>query len=177
MKTIPIPAHEQGTSRLFSMSMDAPTARRIRDDPAKLAAILGLGKVRPTGIEVFRVADLGEFGLVGYLRDGIDAQETDLARDRAKLAGLDGWVMLVHSSAFEGQSVAVKPASELTLIGTYSQNPADTAPIDIESEAAQPYTGTPDVAPAPPPPASKAGSIVVIGLLALAVLLLWWALA
>ena len=76
-------------------------------------------------MEVFALADLGELGLVGYLREGVDVPEADLQADRQKLSGLDGWVMLVHSSAFGGQGVVLTPWSEITLIGTYAQQQAD----------------------------------------------------
>jgi hypothetical protein len=177
MRPIEISAHEQGTTRLFSLSMDAPSARRVRDDVKLQAALLGVTQVRASGVEVFRVVDLDELGLAGYLRDGIDAQEADLTRDGAKLAALDGWVMLVHSSAFSGERVAIVPAPELTLIGTYSQQTTAAAPVEIVSEAAQPYTGVAKDNPIAAPKTRRAGSLVVAVLIVVATLLLWWALA
>ncbi len=138
---------------------------------------MGVEHVNAAGVEVFGVADLGDLGLAGYLRDGIDAQEVDLTRDRAKLAALDGWVMLLHSSALEGESTVLRLQPELTLIGTYSPHMMDKMPVEITSEAAQPYTGAPNITPPKAPNASKGGSLVVLGLAVMAALLLWWALA
>jgi hypothetical protein len=177
MKDLQIPAHEQGTTRLFTLSIGLDAARAVKTDTAKQAALLGVEHVNAAGVEVFGVADLGDLGLAGYLRDGIDAQENDLARDRAKLAALDGWVMLLHSSALNGESTLLRLKPELTLVGTYARHSEDKTPVKIVSEAAQPYTGTPDITPAKAPNTNKAGSLAVLGLVLMAVILLWWALA
>jgi len=177
MKNIDIPAHEQGTTRLFSMSMEASDARQVKADVTRQAVLLGIDSVDAAGVEVFQIVDLGDLGLAGYLRDGIDAQEADLARDRVKLAALDGWFMLVHSRAFEGKAMTLQPDPKLTLIGTYRQQGADTAAIEIVSEAAQPYSGTPRNPPVSAPDTRRAGSLVVAALIGVATLLLWWVLA
>lgn len=174
---IKVPRHEQGTTRVFALSMPQDKARALRDDPAHQQALLGVETLNSAGVEVFPLSDLGDLGLAGYLREGVDAQEAQLRRDRAKLAALEGWVMLVHSSAFAGNAVTLSPAPELTLIGAYSQTPAETETIPLEAEAAQPYTGTP--APAAPQAGEKnsSGKIVVAVLIVLALLLLWWGLS
>ena len=116
-------------------------------------------------------------GLAGYLRDGLDAEETGLVRDGAKLSALDGWVMLLYSSAFGGATATLTPAPELTLIGTYGRTKADQTRIDIASDAAQPYTGHPTIPPTPPARYSAGGSMVVVALIVLAGLVAWWVLS
>lgn len=176
MAKIDIPRGEQGTTRIFSLSMSADEARALRDDPTRQNAVLGAEGLNATGIEVFAVSDLGDLGLMGYLLEGIDAREEDLRRDRAKLAALDGWVMLVHSSAFAGNPATLEPAAALTLIGTYAQTRPTTPAEKLEAEAALPYSGTPDNSPLPATRRRNGGSLVVVilGLLVLGVL--WWAL-
>ncbi|MDF3415539.1 hypothetical protein HKX54_13800 [Sulfitobacter sp. M57] len=167
---------EIGTTRVFSLSMPPTQARSLQANPQAQLAILGAEGLNPDGLEVFQLADLGDVGLVGYLRDGTDAPEADLKRDAAKLAALDGWVMLVHSLAFGGKATTLTPASALTLIGTYAQSPASRPQTNVSAHAAQPYTG-------PPPPSATAtdtrrgGSLAVGALILLAVVILWWALA
>ncbi|MEW9919730.1 hypothetical protein AB2B41_08950 [Marimonas sp. MJW-29] len=176
MSKIDIPRGEQGTTRIFSLSMSGPDARALRDDAEQQKASLGTDVLNTDGVEVFAVSDLDEVGLMGYLREGIDAREEDLRRDRAKLAALDGWVMLVHSSAFGGAPVTLSPDPSLTLIGTYAQTRPETPTEKLEAEAALPYSGTPDNAPLPAARRRNSGSIVVVilGLIVLGVL--WWAL-
>jgi hypothetical protein len=143
MADIQVPKYERGVTRVLSLSMDAASARILRGDPEQVRALLGGVTLNPAGVEVFPLADLESLGLVGYLREGVDAQAADLARDGAKLAALDGWVMLLHSSAFEGREATLNLATEVTLIGTYAQQNARSEDVVLESGAAQPYSGPP----------------------------------
>ncbi|KIN62115.1 hypothetical protein Z946_971 [Sulfitobacter noctilucicola] len=170
MSKIVIPALEQGTTRVFSLSMSGNAARDLRGDPSAQVALLGSKDLNPKGIEVFPVSDLGELGLTGYLREGIDAREEDITRDAPKLAALDGWVMLVHSLAASGKAVTLNTDTALTLIGTYAQTNPENEEIALTAEAAQPYTGTPGT---PPEPERKRGaSWVVWAIIALCVIIL-----
>lgn len=176
MSRIDIPAGELGTTRVFSLSMPADTARLLRDDAQRQMALLGVETLNTTGVEVFALSDLGDLGLAGYLREGADAQEDDLKRDRVKLAALEGWVMLVHSLAFGGMPVTLIPAAELTLIGTYAQTPPPNTQIGLEAEAAQPYSGTAGGKSAQAG-RNQASAARVTALLAIVVIaVLWWAL-
>lgn len=176
MKEIQIPAHEHGVSRLFALSMTGQEAQTVRAQEDQQAALLGVDTLRTAGVEVFRVSDLGDMGLLGYLREGVDAQEADLKRDAQKLMGLDGWVMLVHSSAFDGRAVHLRPDPALTLIGTYGQVAQDKTPAPLEAETAQPYTGVP-LASTPASTSDKRSRtpMAVIAAIVLLVLLLVWA--
>jgi hypothetical protein len=174
MAEIEIAALEQGTTRLFALSLSDGAARQLRDDPEAQARALGLSGINSDGVEVFPVSDLGEMGLAGYLSEGVDARAEDLRRDKQKLASLDGWVMLVHSSAFEGRAERLRPGPELTLIGTYAQEAPRPTEEVIESAAAQPYTGAPTVTPRVAPRGRAGSATAVIGVLVLLGLLVWW---
>ncbi len=183
MPQFTVPKGEYGKLRVFALSLSDDAAQALHDnDDIKSAddlhpqeRALGTGFVDANHVEVFRVSDLDTLGLVGYLRDGIDANEAEIARDAAKLAAVDGWVMLVYSMAFGGAEATLSPIPELTLIGTYTQEQADRAPIPLESDAAAPYTGAPTASPPIPPNGRAGGSLVVVGLAVLAALILWWA--
>jgi hypothetical protein len=177
MTPVNVPANEHGLVRVFSLSMRPTEARALRDNETAQQAALGTDALDPRGIEVFQISDLADMGLAGYLRDGLDAEETGLVRDGAKLGALDGWVMLLYSSAFGGATATLTPAPELTLIGTYGRTKADQTRIDIASDAAQPYTGHPTIPPTPPARYSAGGSMVVVALIVLAGLVAWWALS
>lgn len=170
---IDVPRNELGMTRIFALSMSAEDAKALKEDPDRQKALLGLDRLNPAGTEVFAVSDLGELGLAGYLREGIDADEAAVRRDSARLAALDGWVMLVHSSAFGGQAATLKPGAELTLIGTYAQARDDKPAIDLQSEAAQPYTGT-GAGPIEQTPAQRRSGSLVVGVLALLGLAILW---
>ena len=176
MTQITIPTGEHGTTRVFSLSMPAAEARALKDDPERQKTLLGAQDIDPQGIEVFAVEDLGGIGLAGYLREGADVPEADLARDRARLAALDGWVMLVHSLALPDTGTTLDPDPSLTLIGTYRQADAETSRVDLEAAAAQPYTGTANPA-SPAVVRSSSGSAVIAVVAVLALLVLWWILS
>ena len=106
---IDISTGETGTTRVFSLSMPAAHAKALQASNEAQFAILGVAALNPDGIEVFPVSDLDEIGLAGYLRQGTDADETQIKRDAAKLRALDGWVMLVHSLAFGGNAMRLPP--------------------------------------------------------------------
>lgn len=177
MAVIEIPKGELGTTRVLSLSMTSAEARRLRNSPAVQTDNLGAAPINAAGIEVFAVSDLGEMGLAGFLREGIDAHASDINRDLVKLSALDGWVMLIHSSAFADTGASLTLAPALTLIGTYAQTPADYSAVPLEVESAQPYTGP---APAPQPEVTHSRSPAAWVILALAVIsiaVLLWALA
>ena len=182
MPPIAIPRNEYGKLRVFTLSLSDDAAQTLHDngaptadDPPPQQRALGTEFVDANHVEVFRVSDLDTLGLAGYLRDGIDADEDEITHDAAKLAAVDGWVMLVYSMAFGGAEATLNPIPELTLIGTYTQKQADRTPISLESEAAAPYTGSPSPTPPTPLRGRAGGSLVVVGLAVLAVLILWWA--
>lgn len=176
MTRIEIKDGELGTTRVFSLSMPAGSARALAQNAQAQMKLLGNDALNADGIEVFALTDLGEIGLAGYLREGTDARDADLRRDAERLAALDGWVMLVHSLAFGGQARTLEPDAVLTLIGTYTQTAPDRKPVTLEAEAAKPYSGSPDLTPHALPNRRASGSIVVAALIVLAAMILWWAL-
>jgi len=174
MRTLNVPANEHGVVRVFSLSMSAEEARNLKQDAEMQRAVLGVELLNERGVEVFQIADLGDVGLMGYLREGVDAVEDDLKRDRARLGALEGWVMIVYSSAFDGQEVILAPAPELTLIGRYGQTQIDTTPIELTAESAQPYTGAPTATPPQPAKGGAGSTLVVAGIIVLLGLAVWW---
>ncbi|KIN77757.1 hypothetical protein [Sulfitobacter mediterraneus] len=174
MRTIDIPRNEHGQVRVFSVSLPDGAAQTL-ENPGSLSTMLG-AEVDPKGVEVIRIADLDQIGLLGYLREGLDVQSETLDRDAAKLAALDGWVMLVYSTAFRGKAAVLNPALQLTLIGTYGETKPAQPEGPLTSEAAAPYSGHAQTTPPNPAGGRGAGAMVVAGLIVLGALILWWAL-
>lgn len=173
---VDIQTGEIGTTRVFSLSMPTADAQTLQGDTEAQLTLLGASGLNPDGVEVFPLSDLGEIGLAGYLRDGTDVPETDLKRDAAKLAALDGWVMLVHSLAFAGKAMTLTPHPALTLIGTYRQTPSQNPQSDMAAQSARPYTGASGPA-AQAPDIRRSKSLAVGALILLAAVILWWAFA
>ncbi len=174
MTKITVPTGETGVTRVFALSMPASEARSLREDTAAQQRALGADQLEARGVEVFAVGDLGEMGLTGYLREGVDVQEDQLKRDAARLSAIDGWVMLVYSSAFSSEAATLDPAPALTLIGTYGQTRPDSAQVDLQAEAAKPYTGTPDANPQAAPARGRGQSMIIFAIVVLLALALYW---
>ena len=176
MATIDIPANERGKVRVFSISLPDAEGEALSNGTSRVAETLGTDTVDAKAVEVFRTSDLEGVGLPAYLVDGNGAVASQVEKDRARLAALEGWVMVVASSAFHGVARTLSPVPALTLIGTYDEERPDMSVTPMESESAQPYTGTPQTTPATPPRGRAGGALVVAALAVLVILLLWWAL-
>jgi hypothetical protein len=175
MSSIDLRQGAQDRIRLFSLSLSDAEAEQLADDRSALARALGIETVDPDRIEVFRTSELEGVGLVSYLVDGAGAVAEQVERDRSRLSALDGWVVVTTPGAF-GDAAALNPVPALTLIGEYDDQRPDMTAEPIESEAAQPYTGTPP----PTAPVAKrrggSGTLVIAVAVAVVLLLLWWVL-
>lgn len=168
---------EAGKVRVYTLSLSDDEARAMRDDETAQAAALGVERIDAAYTEVFRVDDLDQLGLAGYLRDGNGVNPDQIEKDRSKLAALDGWVLIVYSRAFAGQSQHLTPIPALTHIGTYSESGPETSVQAMEAEAAQPYTGIPRVSPPEPAKGGGGKTMLIIGVAALILIIIWWLLA
>ncbi|MEL6689341.1 MAG: hypothetical protein AAFP28_03390 [Pseudomonadota bacterium] len=144
--TLEIAPGEAGLIRVFALSMTEAEAKELLTDyvegdaPLPIDTALGTRQVDTDFVEVFPVADLEGVGLAGYLTEGNDAAEDEIAQDRAKLDALEGYVLIVFSAAFDRVAQTLAPQPELTLIGTYRQEGVDYTPVAVTSEAAELYT-------------------------------------
>jgi len=111
--------HERGVVRVFALSLSEAEAKALRETGLK--RLFGGAAVDVDGLEIFPVSDLEDVGLWGLLADGHGIAQDQLEPDRAKLAALDGWVIVATSGAFPARPATVTLAPEITLIGTYSE--------------------------------------------------------
>ena len=174
-----IPPGEHRLIRVFAVNR--PTAElafalKSNDKAQLIADLLGHG-IAQDGAELFPVSDLAGIGLCGYLAAGYAVPTEQLTNARPKLDALEGYVLLVFSAAFKGRAATLSPGSDLTLIDTFGETQPDMAVRPLDSEAAQPFSGTSNATPAASPKSRASGSLVVAGLIVLAALLLWWALS
>ena len=173
-RAITVPAAEAGLVRVFALSLQAAEAQHLKDNPRAESGptpqedALGATALNSTHVEVFALADLGDMSLPDYLAEGPGVARDALEADRAKLSALEGWVMIVYSSAFGGAAQQLTPAPALTLIGTYPQEGVDWSDqVDLSTTSALPYQE--DAAPArkKPSDAAMSGRIATAALLVL----------
>lgn len=183
--SIEIPAQEHGVVRVFSLSMSEEQSRALKANTdgnggSSLQELaLGAVALNPAHVEVFAVADLGDMTLADYLIQGPDVQPQMIDPDRFKLSALEGWVMIVFSSAFKGAAQTLNPSAQLTLVGTYAQEGIDwDDPIDLSTPSALPQkTEHPEPAPQKgPSDAAMSGRIAMLALLVafFVVALMFW---
>ncbi|XDA99288.1 hypothetical protein AB1M95_05105 [Sulfitobacter sp. LCG007] len=177
MSAITIPKGERGTIRVFAVNLPpAEVAAALKSgSPAELASkLLSAPALDTASTEIFPVSDLEGVGLSSYLADGYAVTGSEIARDRARLDALDGYVLLLFSDSFGGQEARIDPGRDLTLVGTYSEYQPELSGDPVVSESAKPFTGTPGQTP-PVAPRGRAGSaLVAMAILAGLILLLWW---
>lgn len=174
MTTIQIPRAEHGTIRVFAISRPiADMARALKQQSKATLASEYLGtEVTADDIELFALSDLTGVGLHGYLSEGYDVDKDALRADRARLEALDGYILLVFSRISAQGDVVLKPASVLTLIGTYAEPKAKYGAAPLPTDAAKPYSGV--TAQAQAPRRSRVGSVFTAAGALLALLILWW---
>lgn len=164
---IAIKASEFGIIRIFALSMTNAQAEALKDDPSAIDIALGTN-VDPKQVEIFPLSDLEGVGIIGYLTEGNAVPPQEIAPDRVKLDRLGGWVMIVFSSAFQGQAVTCTPIPALTLIGSYATPNVDWRATEVvTSEAAKPFTAPPETVKKRPSDAAMSGRIATVVLILL----------
>lgn len=171
---------EHDHKRLYLFAVDAPpevaeplvTRHEAADGSTvwPLQEKLGAQDLDPEFVEAFDVSDLAEFGLMQYLHEGGGIPQEQLSPFADQLNALDGWVVLIASSAFKGVAQELWPEAPLRLLARFDEeSPAPPPPFGLESEAA---TGVLDGTPARKTPSDAAMS----GRVAMVMLLLMFAL-
>ena len=114
-----------------------------------LRRALGVETLDETQVEGAVTEDLVGIGLAGFLIEGIGADQTQIAQDRARIEALKGSVVIIRGAAFDGAQVPLSPTAPLAHVASWHMTPAATTMEPLTSEAA---TGTVPPAPQPAPP-------------------------
>ncbi len=176
-----VPAQESGVVRVFAVNLPpAQVAAVLRDTAAPpaqtgdlpetpaAATLLGWPGLDTRQTEVFAIADLTGLGLSGYLTEGLGLAPDQIAPDQPRLAALDGYVLILRSRAFRGQSLDLDLPQELTLIGTYHEASPPVQFEPLPDAGAQPAPQKPSRKPVSN--AAMSGRIATAALLVLFVL-------
>ena len=131
---------EHGIVRVFALDLPDEQARFLREDGAA-AQMLGTGPLDPAHVDVIQLRDLEEFGLTGYLAEGLGIPEADLARDRPQLDALTDWVLVVRSNAFESTGTSIVPVDGVRLVATLGEPETDWTATPIRADSARLYSG------------------------------------
>ncbi|OED46246.1 hypothetical protein AB838_19725 [Rhodobacteraceae bacterium (ex Bugula neritina AB1)] len=136
---IHIPAGERGVIRLFALDMRPEQAAFLKE-PGALAQVLGIAALDMDQVEIFPVSDLEDIGLVGYLSEGCGVPRAQVEQDRELLQGLEGYVLLIRSRAFDDVETRLTPADQIMLQGTYGERQTNWNAAPASAESAKPYS-------------------------------------
>ncbi|TDK43769.1 hypothetical protein [Antarcticimicrobium luteum] len=170
-----VPEGEHGRIRVFALDMRPEQAEFLRE-PGAADQVLGLAGLDPAQIDVIRIADLEGLGLTGYLTEGCGLTEEQILPDRALLEGLEGYVLVLRSRAFQGAAAVLAPDPEVRLIASYDEPDTDWRAEPVRSASAEPYS-----APRSAPRAARArarrigGGLFAVVMILIALLI--WAVA
>jgi len=140
--TIEIPANDFGQIRIFEareeLSQDA-----VNKTPAGLQQLFGTDALDPTYIDIIKIADLSSMSLTDYIAQGYDMEAEDY--DIPAVNGIEGYAILILSSATGGQAVTLEPAPELRHVTTYVPTAQLQVIAPLNSDAASGHLdGVPD---------------------------------
>ena len=98
---------------------------------------LGVHPLDPSGLELTDLKKLREYGFARYLADANGMPEDKVMPDAAMLDALEGFALLVFSSALTGSDAQLAPKAPLRHIATYRER--DPAPVaDLELVVVEP---------------------------------------
>jgi hypothetical protein len=137
---------ERGLVRVFAVDVDPGEDWRWRDpDDAgwQLPDALGVDRLDPADVQVFRAGEMDEIGLSGLLSAGHGISEAQLAGDRDRLDAEAGLIAVIRSAAFDAP-VELSPRPPLRLLGVYAEPSAPISVADVgDYESARPRARAP----------------------------------
>jgi hypothetical protein len=171
---------ERGRLRLFAVALDEPALRALTDpDHAEAdrpfitaaAALLNRPTLDLRHIELFDVADLTGLGLANYLSAAYDITEDQIAPNRTRLDGLQGFVLLLLSEALQTPE-PLRPRPVVTLIATFDTPQAAISMKRLRSDTARGVLIPPETASPSTRDQTPRGALILLALI-VAGLILW----
>lgn len=187
--TIPIPASERHTLRVFALNMTPAEAALLRDTDAPLNPGQILPPLRPDAarrllgtdvadlaqIDLFHSDDIAAIGLAAYLIEGNAVAEAQIAADAGILDAYKGYVLTIRSPAFGGRAAVLELDPKVTLLGTYAE---EVPPVKFDPLPTPSATGLLGGGKPPMSDARIGGMVATVALLVmfgLTALLVWLA--
>jgi len=173
--SLTIPAAERHKLRLFQLDLPPEQIRFLRE-PGAVADLLGCDGLAESGIQLIRIEDLDALGLSGFLVQGCDIPEDQIAANTDALNTAYGTVLALASSAFQDRETTLCLPGKVRLIATLTEEPTDwsgSGPIKTPS-------ALPGSAPRTAPRQARADARriggIVFGVFMVLTLLVLWAL-
>jgi len=121
---------EFGLLRIFALDRDEIVTRH------GVANLIG-ALVDPEKVEVVDTKDVAIMGLAAYLVEGYGMAEDDITDETDALNAIDGHVVLIPTSAFNGEEATLSPSPPLRFIGLYGEAEAKPPAPRLTSRASE----------------------------------------
>jgi hypothetical protein len=157
-----VTASEAEVIRVYTVALPDAEARKLTADD--VATALGVTDLDPEYVDIFPVEALDEFGLKGYMTEGLGISAPSLENYAEAIKAAKGTIVVVLSKAFKSRSATLKNGHPLRLIGAFTERKAESIDVDLTSQSA-----------AKQPPKTQKSQAAQSGMVATAVLLFMFA--
>jgi len=140
--SLEIPANDFGQIRVFQTHQTLAT----ETTPETLAALFGTDALDPRYVDIIKIEDLTSMLLSDYIMQGYALTPDE--HDIPALDGIEGYAVLVLSSAAQGQAVTLTPADHLHHITTVLPEAQLEVITPLQSDAASGIINDPPAKPA-----------------------------
>ncbi|WP_204115667.1 hypothetical protein [Shimia biformata] len=121
--------HETGRVRVFGFEPRPGEVEFLktedRVDGAAVAHLFGVAALDGGHVDLFRMSEIADLGLAGFLIDGAGVPEDQVAPHAPALDQAQGVVIVLYSRAFGGTATQLVPDPRLMLLGDFQQAKAD----------------------------------------------------
>ncbi|WP_373635760.1 hypothetical protein [Yoonia sp. SS1-5] len=143
--TLTIPANDFGQIRVFEMR-DQPSDAILSKSSDGLLQLFGTDALDPTYVDIIKIADLSSMQLTDYITQGYDMEPAP--HDVQAVNGIEGYAILVMSSATRGQEVSLTLPASVRHVTTYVPEAQITVVEPLRSDAADGVIADPPAKPA-----------------------------
>jgi hypothetical protein len=119
--------------RVYSVALPEDETITTKD----VAEALGVADLDDEYVDIFPVAALDEYGLKGYMTEGLGIPADALTDYAEAIAAAKGTIVVVLSKAFQGRAETLKNGHPLRLIGAFTERKSETIDVDLSTPSAE----------------------------------------
>jgi len=130
-----VTATEAEVIRVYEVALPEDDAKSLTKDD--VASALGVAELDEDYVDVFPISALDEYGLAGYLTEGLGIPAASLTEYSERIRTANGVIVVVLSKAFQGRAEVLKNGHPLRLIGAFSERKAEAIDVDLSTPSAE----------------------------------------
>lgn len=127
----------------------------------------------PEYVDIFPVNALDDYGLKGYLIEGLGIREGALAPYDSKIQRAEGYIVVVLSKAFRNKPLGLKNGHPLRLIGAFSERKAESIDVDLTTPSAEKSAPKPKKQKSEAAQSGMVATVALLVMFAFVALIVW----